>query len=98
MPRRALRSSSVDPGRLWLAADVLEKMVAEAQQTEPLESGGVLLGWHAVEHCDVVVQAIIGPGPNAIHKRTRFEPDSAWQREQIARVYEDSGGRVSFPG
>jgi integrative and conjugative element protein (TIGR02256 family) len=73
-------------------------MVAEARRTEPLESGGVLLGWHDHEDLEVVVASVLGPGPGATHRRARFSPDSEWQREQIAKAYEASGRTVSYLG
>jgi integrative and conjugative element protein (TIGR02256 family) len=85
-------------GRLWLAADVLARMADEAARIAPLESGGVLLGWHEPEGRDLMVSTFVGPGPRASHKRTRFVPDSAWQDEQIARLYEEHGRVLGYIG
>jgi integrative and conjugative element protein (TIGR02256 family) len=60
---------------------------------KPLETGGVLLGY-GVDDDQVVVETMIGPGPRATHRRNRFEPDSRWQRTQIAEAYVRSG-RIS---
>lgn len=73
-------------------------MVTEARRTDPLESGGILLGWHAADGRDLLAAAMIGPGPDAVHKRTRFEPDSAWQRRELSRVYRDSGRILTYLG
>jgi integrative and conjugative element protein (TIGR02256 family) len=70
----------------------------EAQDTEPLETGGVLLGWPAAEGGDALVCQAIGPGPRATHKRRRFVPDARWQREQISRAYFGSGRRARYLG
>jgi integrative and conjugative element protein (TIGR02256 family) len=84
--------------RLWLARDALDAMVAEARRTEPLESGGVLLGWRGERDEEIAVVGVLGPGPRALHRRSRFSPDTGWQRREIARVYEASGRTVSYLG
>lgn len=86
------------PGRLWLAQSALEAMVAEARRTEPLESGGVLLGWRDQTGTELVVAHVLGPGPDATHRRTKFSPDTDWQRKEIAAAYEASGRRVTYLG
>jgi integrative and conjugative element protein (TIGR02256 family) len=73
-------------------------MIAEARRQEPLESGGVLLGWNDVEDTDLVVVSTLGPGPKATHRPTRFSPDTNWQRAEIAAVYEASGRTISYLG
>ncbi len=88
----------LDPGGLWLATDALEAMIAEARRVEPFESGGVLLGWCEQDGDGVVVAGVLGPGPGATHKRTRFSPDTGWQRREIARVYEASGRTLGYLG
>jgi integrative and conjugative element protein (TIGR02256 family) len=92
------RSARLAPGKVWLTDAVLEAMVAEARGTEPLESGGVLLGWQDGQGMELVVARIVGPGPRAVHRRTRFSPDDDWQREQIADAYVASGRTVSYLG
>lgn len=83
---------------LWLASDALDRMIEEARRVEPLESGGVLLGWREAGGSGAVVAGIIGPGPRAVHKRARFSPDSGWQRTEIARAYDASERRLSYLG
>jgi integrative and conjugative element protein (TIGR02256 family) len=95
---RASRAGALAPGRLWLAADALELMVCEAQRSEPLETGGVLLGWADPEGGDLFAVRMLGPGPRAVHKPTRFSPDTAWQRSQIAEAYEASGRIFAYLG
>ena len=85
-------------GRLWLADDASETMLAEARRTEPLESGGVLLGWQDPAGLELVVARVLGPGPVATHRRTKFSPDTDWQRAEIAAAYEASGRRLSYLG
>jgi integrative and conjugative element protein (TIGR02256 family) len=92
------RDERVAPGRLWLATDALDAMVAEARHKEPLESGGVLLGWRDTAGTELVVAGVLGPGPGATHRRTKFSPDTNWQRKKIAAAYETSGRKVSYLG
>jgi integrative and conjugative element protein (TIGR02256 family) len=73
-------------------------MAAEAQRMAPLESGGVLLGWHGSDGLEVIVVDVLGPGPGATHMRTMFEPDADWQCAGIARAYEKSGRVLSYLG
>lgn len=96
--RTSRADNRVAGGRLWLAPGVLEAMIVEAQRTEPLESGGVLLGWLGPDKTDVMAGMMLGPGPKATHKRARFAPDSSWQRREIARAYEESGRVLSYLG
>jgi integrative and conjugative element protein (TIGR02256 family) len=75
-------------------------MVGEADVSAPKETGGMLLGYvspnTAPEH--VVIEAVIGPGPDAAHYPDRFEPDSGWQQEELARAYADSGRITTYLG
>jgi integrative and conjugative element protein (TIGR02256 family) len=72
--------------------------VAEAARAAPLESGGVLLGWQDPEGRKLVIAGVVGPGPQATHRRTRFSPDNDWQCEQITAAYEESGRTVTYLG
>ena len=90
MPVRGPRSRRLEPGRLWLADTVMDRLTENADRKTPLETGGVLLGY-GVNDDDVVVVDMIGPGPGATHRPNRFEPDTRWQRNQIAEAYERSG-------
>lgn len=85
--------------KIQLAPGVLESMRTEAERKFPKESGGVLLGYVSTEekrHAQILDQ--IGPGPEAKHRRNRFEPDGEWQAEQIAAAYEDSGRIATYLG
>lgn len=85
------------PPVLWLARTSLEAMAREAASRHPSETGGVMLGY-ADEGDDVVVTTIIGPGPRAIHARSRFVPDHAYHVAEVARLYEASGRRWTYLG
>jgi integrative and conjugative element protein (TIGR02256 family) len=81
---------------LDLHASVMRTMRQEAGRTFPLETGGVLLGQSTSHHTSIGV--VIGPGPNANHRCTGFQPDRDWQYEQIAIVFKQLGGVVQYLG
>jgi integrative and conjugative element protein (TIGR02256 family) len=85
---------------VWLGAEVIEQMLGEAAASAPLETGGMLLGYIAPNDQldEVMVETILGPGPNANHRTTRFEPDSEWQERELARRYLASGRITTYLG
>lgn len=78
MPRRHV---------VHLDAEALAEMVTEALAKYPLETGGVLLG-STTDDGAAVIHRVIGPGPEAQHRRSSFEPDDAWQQHQLDAVFE----------
>lgn len=82
---------------LWIEAQALCELNAEACRAFPQETGGVLVGYVADGQQPVVV-AVIGPGPAAVHQRNRFQPDHQWQCEQLDDLYERSSGRLVYLG
>lgn len=72
--------------KVWLARASYRQILAEAESKYPLETGGVLIGYRAVDD-DYVVRHVTGPGPRAIHQPTRFDPDHEWQCAQLDRHY-----------
>lgn len=75
--------------RVWLPERLFVEMKKEGARMHPKETGGVLMGYQ--QEGDVVVTAVIGPGPNATHCRFSFIPDYNFQEEEIARAYKESG-------
>ena len=82
---------------VWLPKWALDLSAAEADDKYPLETGGVFMGWHADKH-NIVVSMVFGPGSNAKHKRTSFEPDHSWQLNKIAEHYRSSGNQDTYLG
>lgn len=82
---------------MWISESAYHCLLEEADRGYPLETGGVLLGYFAESGAPVAL-AVVGPGPNASHSRTRFLPDHAWQCEQIDHVYEESRGEWVYVG
>lgn len=86
-------------GRLiWIAERVLSSMKHEAIARAPLETGGVLLGYWALESGEPVVTHCVGPGPEAVHKEVSFEPDYAYQSAEIEQLYEISRRTLHYLG
>jgi integrative and conjugative element protein (TIGR02256 family) len=74
-------------------------MEQEAGRRAPDESGGILLGYPGRDDPGIVsVLFEIGPGPNAMHKPYRFEPDGPWQEREIAAAYERSDRIATYLG
>jgi integrative and conjugative element protein (TIGR02256 family) len=61
-----------------------------------VETGGLLLGYRA--EGELVVVDATGPGPNACHRRFSFNPDGCWQREQLAKIYRETDGVLTYLG
>lgn len=81
----------------WISKRGIELMQAEANRCYPLETGGVLAGYLA-DNGEIVIHAAFGPGPQAKHKRYRFEPHHEWQCQQLNKLYEESGGVHVYVG
>lgn len=82
---------------VWIPQNVVQACFEEASDKFPLETGGTFMGWWA-DADTAVITAVVGPGPNAHHGRHSFQPDEAWQLDQIARHYAASGRRETYLG
>ncbi len=71
---------------------------ASATRWAPLETGGVLLGHSEQGGAELHVYEVVGAGPRARRATHRFDPDTAWQKRQIAARYEDSGRTLEYLG
>lgn len=83
---------------LWLGAPAWHALISEADDKAPLETGGVLLGYFGAAASEAVVTEIVGPGPNADHRRMGFTPDAEYQEREIARRYAKSGRISTYLG
>jgi integrative and conjugative element protein (TIGR02256 family) len=81
----------------WVSLGILDQCADEANIHFPLETGGVFMGYWSNDN-DVVVTAMIGPGPSAKRGQHFFEPDHEWQLAQIASNYGRSGGYDTYLG
>lgn len=82
---------------VWLSEGAWDAIISEATAKEPLETGGVLLGYWA-SPTEVVVTRAVGPGPNAAHRRTSFVPDHAFHLAEIAAHYDRTAGVEVYLG
>ncbi|MGK2860241.1 MAG: Mov34/MPN/PAD-1 family protein [Thermoanaerobaculia bacterium] len=76
--------------RIWLSLGDQAALLRAAELASPNETGGALLGFRG-DGGGLVVTAIVGPGPRAVHEPTRFVPDHVHHEEEIARHYAESG-------
>jgi integrative and conjugative element protein (TIGR02256 family) len=73
-------------------------MMCEAEDKYPLETGGVLVGYWSEDGREVVITAVSGPGPKAIHSKSDFTPDYLYQDQFVASAYARSGRRHTYLG
>lgn len=83
---------------IWLSEDVIDEMATEATRASPNETGGMLLGWENDDRNEVVILGTVGPGPAAVHAPTSFHPDGVWQQSELASIYRQSDGVVTYLG
>lgn len=87
---------------VWFPRSMLSALAEEARLHEPEETGGILVGHYTVTKSngkrDAVITDVIGPGPAATRSRVSFEPDTAWQATELARIYAERDRRVSYLG
>lgn len=83
---------------VWLAQTAVDAMLDEAAAAAPDETGGMLLGYEGLDAPEPVVTGIVGPGPDAQHSPSGFEPDADWQQGELERVYADSGRITTYLG
>jgi integrative and conjugative element protein (TIGR02256 family) len=84
------------PDVCWIEPDALAALRREARAWPVRETGGALFGWQ--EGDKSVVAAILGPGPEASHGLSHFEPDVRWQQEEGERIYHESGRTIAYIG
>ncbi|MGA4641082.1 Mov34/MPN/PAD-1 family protein [Stutzerimonas stutzeri] len=82
---------------LWIEERAVDGINAEACRAYPQETGGILVGYIADGELPVVV-TVVGPGPDAVHQRDRFQPDHAWQCERLDELYDRSAGVLVYLG
>ena len=73
-------------------------MIVEGRRSAPLETGGVLTGYWAETGDEAIVTEVVGPGPRAVHERSRFRPDTEYHEAEVARIYLASGRVHTYLG
>lgn len=82
---------------LVLPPAVVEIMRTECERKAPLETGGVLVGYVGGDR-RTIVTAVVGPGPSALHMRTRFQRDGDYAQAEVDRLHHASAGRDDYVG
>jgi integrative and conjugative element protein (TIGR02256 family) len=82
--------------KCWIETQALTIIKSESERLTPKETGGILLGYWGLE--DVVVTTATGPGPKSKHKSSSYIPDIQFDRDQIAKIYHESGGVITYLG
>jgi integrative and conjugative element protein (TIGR02256 family) len=82
---------------VWILKQTYDLCVADAEFHYPRETGGAFMGYWPNSN-EVVITAVIGPGPKASHRKHSFEPDQAWQIRQIADHYARSSRTEGYVG
>lgn len=86
-----------DIKKIWIKEILLNKIKKDVTDHYPNETGGVLMGYTAING-DVVVTDIIMSGESALHKPCRFEPDQEYQERVIQDIFLSSNGNVTYLG
>jgi integrative and conjugative element protein (TIGR02256 family) len=99
-PRTAARlpllRRNLERPQVWLPAEILATLTAQANEHRPHETGGMLIGWRIGE--DIVVAGTIDGGPRARRERDSFEADGEWQERQLAAIYRESARTLTYLG
>ena len=82
----------------WLSGTAFDYMTEEAASKDPLETGGILMGYLAKSRGHPVVLFAAGPGPNAEHTRRGYSPDQEHDESVIATLYEVADRRLTYLG
>lgn len=82
----------------WIHKSAFDELTAETNISLPFETGGCLMGFWEKPYSEVVITQVVGPGSDAIHGYGYFKPDHEWQEKEIARVYAESGRKVTYLG
>lgn len=93
-----MQSPPVGPRHVWVSQSALRLILDETEDKWPLETGGMLLGYHGQDQPEIVITEALGPGPKARHGSHTFTPDGKWQQRHLAERYESSGRVTTFVG
>jgi integrative and conjugative element protein (TIGR02256 family) len=85
--------------RAWIPLTRILEMRREAQERFPKETGGILIGYtDGHDDGDLVIEHIIGPGPQAKHSELFFVPDHDFHEREVNRIYYESGRQSIYLG
>lgn len=81
----------------FILSGVVATWRVETQRSGFRETGGMLLGYWARSGYPVITHAT-GPGPNAKRGFLSFAPDHEYCQRSLERLFEASGGELTFVG
>jgi integrative and conjugative element protein (TIGR02256 family) len=82
--------------KVWIETRVTQALAQAASDSAPAEVGGVLGGW--LDGNDPVICFATVGGENAVATPTSYDPDHAWQEQELLRVFTASHGDLSYLG
>jgi len=81
---------------IYILKSLIDSIIEETLVNEPLETGGMLLGY--IEQRNYYVVDLIDSGPEAVHKSNYFLPDGKYQQPILEQKFFKSNGKVTFLG
>lgn len=82
--------------KYWLSPKAVFQMTEESQAMYPQETGGILIGWK--DGNTFYIEIAIGPGPKAIHKRSRFTRDGDFSQTQLDEIVVETADQWDYIG
>jgi integrative and conjugative element protein (TIGR02256 family) len=80
-----------------VSAESLDEMATLVKEKSGIETGGVLAG-NVDSDGNIIVTQASGPGPKALHTRTRFEKDIDYCQKYLDDLFQSSGGKTVYVG
>lgn len=93
-----MRSSMNKNYVVWIEKNIITTIQNEIRMHFPKETGGILMGYWGNEEREIVINSIVGSGPNAVHEYNKFVPDHECQLDRIAEIYNESGRVNTYLG
>lgn len=81
----------------WLNQNHVAELRSVMSSSEPLETGGLLLGYWA-DASNIVVTQMTTAGPKAKHLLTSYLPDDEYDRQAVEQIYGRSRGIETYLG
>jgi integrative and conjugative element protein (TIGR02256 family) len=81
----------------WISRDAIDQLSLAASRKDPLETGGLILGYWASAR-EAVITEISLPGPGAAHYRYSYRPDYQHDEEVVRRIHSESHGVLTYLG
>lgn len=83
-------------GLIYIRESLINSIIDQTLFSEPLETGGMLLGY--IEQRNYYVVDLVDAGPEAVHEREYFLPDGKYQQPILEQKFFESNGKVTFLG